>query len=95
MHNPSKPGSVRVFVTAGSLPLLRHFDYVDDLVDDVFRGDVLCLGLVGNPNSVAQNIVYHSTDVFRDHIASALDKCITFGGGGQVDGTTGRGPKTD
>ena len=80
-------------VTCNFKLFLRYFNYVNDLVDDVFGSNIFGLGLVGYSNTVAEHIVHHGAYVLRHHVPATADKGVALGSYGQIDATTGRGPK--
>ena len=65
-------------------------DGVDDVGDYGFRGDILRLGLVGEPDTVPHHLVAHGPHVLRNHIPPPLDEGIGLRGKGQGYARAGR-----
>src|SRR5207248_924338 len=61
----------------------RHRELVEDALEQVFRGEVLGLGLVSDDDAVAQHVVTDRLDVLRRDVATAVEKGLALGGAGQ------------
>ena len=66
----------------------RYFYLIDNLGDNLLAGDVRCLSLVGQSDTMAKHIMSNGTHIFRHHIAATLDECVGTGSLGQVDAGT-------
>src|SRR5437867_1247271 len=73
----------------------RHFDGVQDPLDDRFRGHLLCFRLVGQKNAVTQDVEGDRFYILGSRVPSPLDESMGLGGEGQVDRRSRRGAERD
>jgi hypothetical protein len=50
---------------------LRHFDCVEDFVDDFFGSQVVCFGFVREADAVTEDVVTYGANVFWDYVAAS------------------------
>ena len=58
---------------------------IEDFADDFLGGHVVGLGLVGQADAVTEHVVADGADVFRNHVAAALDEGVGLGSHGEAD----------
>src|SRR3954462_2493076 len=73
----------------------RHFDLLEDLLDDLFRSQVLGLGLVGQGHAMSEHVVGHRLHVLGSDEATVLEEGVRPGRQVQVDGGAGGGAVLD
>lgn len=72
--------------------ILRHWDGIEDFVDDHVGGDVFGLGFVGEDDAVAEDVVDDFLDVLRGGVGAALEEGVAAGGEVECERGARRGP---
>src|SRR5438094_747599 len=74
---------------------LRNLDGIEDIVDNIFGGNVLRFRLIGNGDAVPENVVADSPDIFGDNIPAPLDEGVGLAGESEVNACPGRAAVAD
>ena len=56
--------------------ILRYFDRIENLSDNVIGDHFLGLSLIGNDDAVAKHVVADRLDIFRRHISATLNEGV-------------------
>ena len=56
--------------------LSGHLDFIKNFCNDLISSDVVGFSLVCDTDTVTENIMADSNNIFRDHEASLMEECI-------------------
>src|SRR6185436_6167192 len=77
---------LRIFLSSSRVSMgLRHFDALEQLADDVLRGHLLGLGLVGDDDPVAEHVDADGLDVLGGDVAATAQEGVGPRGHVQID----------
>lgn len=79
----------------GHVVRLRNGEAGEETGDDFVAGDVFGFGFVGEDEAVTEDVGGECFDVGRGDEGAVLQKCLSAGGSGEVDGGAGGGPGAD
>src|SRR6185295_11983200 len=85
---------IRRMSSLGSMGL-RDLDLVEDALDDLLRGELFGLRLVGEGDAVAEDVVADGLHVLRGHEAAVAEQGVSLGSLGEEDGGARRGAVGD